>query len=93
MKNISQLVAHIGIGLLIIGATGTSVLKKEKIQFQDPNQVIPISKFEVKFMGVKNIEGPNYISEMGEFQIFKNGKFLKSLYPEKRFYLLRSSYN
>ena len=86
MKNISQLVAHIGIGLLIIGATGTSVLKKEKIQFQDPNQVIPISKFEVKFMGVKNIEGPNYISEMGEFQIFKNGKFVKSLYPEKRFY-------
>ena len=86
MKNISQLVAHIGIGLLIIGATGTSVLKKEKIQFQDPNQVIPISKFEVKFMGVKNIEGPNYISEMGEFQIFKNGRFLKSLYPEKRFY-------
>ena len=37
-------------------------------------------------MGVKNIEGPNYISEMGEFQIFKNGRFLKSLYPEKRFY-------
>ena len=23
---------------------------------------------------------------MGEFQIFKNGKFLKSLFPEKRFY-------
>ena len=45
MKNISQLVA-IGIGLLIIGATGTSVLKKEKIQFQDPNQVIPISNLK-----------------------------------------------
>ena len=44
-KNISQLVAHIGIGLLIIGATGTSILKKEKIQFQNPNQTISISNF------------------------------------------------
>ena len=32
LKNLSQLTAHIGIGLLIIGATGTSILKKEKIQ-------------------------------------------------------------
>ena len=76
LKNISQLVAHIGIGLLIIGATGTSILKKEKIQFQNPNQTISISNFDVKFMGIQNIEGPNYMSEMGEFKIFKNGNML-----------------
>ena len=86
LKNLSQLTAHIGIGLLIIGATGTSILKKEKIQFQDPNQIISISKFDVKFMGVNNVEGPNYISEMGEFKIYQKGEYLKSLYPERRFY-------
>ena len=86
LKNISQLIAHIGIGLLIIGATGTSILKKEKIQFQSPGQIISISNFDVKFMGVKNLEGPNYISEAGEFKIYKNGKYLKSLFPERRFY-------
>ena len=78
LKNISQLIAHIGVGLLIIGATGTSVLKKEKIQFQNPNQIISISQFDVKFIGIKNIEGPNYISEMGEFKIYKSGQFVKS---------------
>ena len=86
LKNLSQLIAHIGIGLLIIGATGTSILKKEKIQFQDPNQIVSISKFNVKFMGIKNVEGPNYISEMGEFKIYHNGRYLKSLFPERRFY-------
>ena len=86
LKNLSQLTAHIGIGLLIIGATGTSILKKEKIQFQDPNQLISISKFDVKFVGVNNVEGPNYISEMGEFKIYQKGEYLKSLYPERRFY-------
>ena len=86
LKNISQLIAHIGVGLLIIGATGTSILKKEKIQFQNPNQIISISQFDVKFIGIKNIEGPNYISEMGEFKIYKSGQFVKSLFPERRFY-------
>ena len=86
LKNISQLIAHIGIGLLIIGATGTSILKKEKIQFQDLNQKISISNFEVKFEGIRNIEGPNYLSQVGVFGIYKNKKYIKTLYPERRFY-------
>ena len=32
---IAQILAHSGIGLLIIGATGSSILKEEKIQFQE----------------------------------------------------------
>ena len=86
LKNISQLIAHIGIGLLIIGATGTSILKKEKIQFQDLNQKISISNFDVKFEGIKNVEGPNYLSQVGVFSIYKNKNYIKTLYPERRFY-------
>ena len=86
LKNISQLIAHIGIGLLIIGATGTSILKKEKIQFQDLNQKISISNFDVKFEGVKNVEGPNYLSQVGVFSIYKDKNYIKTLYPERRFY-------
>ena len=37
----------------------------------------------MKFMGIKNIEGPNYISEMGEFKIYKNEKNLKSFSRKK----------
>ena len=86
LKNISQLIAHIGIGLLIIGATGTSILKKEKIQFQDLNQKISISNFDVKFEGIKNVEGPNYLSQVGVFSIYKDKNYIKTLYPERRFY-------
>ena len=86
LKNVSQLIAHIGIGLLIIGATGTSILKKEKIQFQDLNQKISISNFEVRFEGIKNNEGPNYLNQVGIFKIYKDKKYIKTLYPERRFY-------
>ena len=85
-KIIAQVLAHIGIGLLIIGATGSSILKKEKIQFQAVGESIEIKNFKVQFLGVQKKEGPNYLSQMGNFRITKNETFLKILKPEKRFY-------
>ncbi len=85
-KMIAQVFAHIGIGLLIIGATGSSILKKEKIQFQEIGEIIKVNKFNVQFQGVKKVEGPNYISQMGIFKIFIKDKEISILKPEKRFY-------
>ena len=86
LKVFSQTFAHIGIALIIIGATGTSVLKKEKIQFQNINEKINIKDFEVIFLGVNIVEGENYISQTGMFNIYKNKQFVKKLLPEKRKY-------
>ncbi len=85
-KIFAQVIAHIGIGLLIIGATGSSILKEEKIQFQKPGESLRIKNFDVQFLGVKKIEGPNYISQMGLFSVKKKNKQIKILKPEKRFY-------
>ena len=42
--------------------------------------------FDVVFKGVKNVEGKNYLSQMGLFEIKKGDKFIKTMKPEKRFY-------
>ena len=85
-KIFAQVFAHIGIGLLIIGATGSSILKQEKIQFQSAGEEIMIKEFNVKFLGVKSVEGENYISQMGLFDVSKGEKLIKRMTPEKRFY-------
>ena len=85
-KIFAQVLAHIGIGLLIIGATGSSILKQERIQFQAKGESIKIKNFQVQFLGVTKVEGPNYISQTGNFLIKENNKNLKILKPEKRFY-------
>ena len=85
-KVLSQSIAHIGIGLIIFGATGTSILKEENIQFQTVNETITVDHYDVKFLGVKRVVGPNYLSQMGEFEIHKGDSFIKVLKPEKRFY-------
>jgi len=85
-KGLAQILAHMGIGILIIGITGSSILKEERIQFQKIDEIIRIKNYDVKFLGVKNVEGTNYISKMGLFEISKNGQIIKLMQPEKRFY-------
>ena len=72
MKTFSQVSAHIGIALIIFGATGTSILRVEQIQFQEINEVISAKNFQVKFLGVKMVDKENYKSQMGFFEIYKN---------------------
>ena len=85
-KVFSQSIAHIGIALVIFGATGTSILKEENIQFQEINEVIKVDDYDVTFLGVERVVGPNYLSQMGKFEVSKNNKIVKVLKPEKRFY-------
>ncbi len=85
-KILSQILAHLGIGILIIGVTGSSILKEEKIQFQSVGEEIKIKEFNVKFLGVKSVEGENYISQVGLFDIRKGENYIKRMTPEKRFY-------
>ena len=85
-KIFAQISAHLGIGVLIIGVTGSSILKEEKIQFQGIGETIKIKDYQVTFLGVKNVEGENYLSQMGVFDVKKDNKFIKRMTPEKRFY-------
>ena len=85
-KIIAQSIAHIGIAFIVIGATGGSVLKEEKIQFQRIGQIVEVSDYQLEFDGVskKNIE--NYRSDFATFKLYKNNQFIKLLHPEKRYY-------
>ena len=86
LKTVSQALAHFGIAILIIGATGTSILKKENIQFQEVGEAISTSGYEVKFMGVSKEIGTNYKSDYAKFELYKNGELVSVLNPEKRIY-------
>lgn len=86
IKVYAQSIAHIGIAFIVIGSTGGSILKEEKIQFQKIGQVIEVSNYQLEFDGVykKNLE--NYRSDFATFKLYKNKQFIKLLHPEKRYY-------
>ena len=86
----SSLLGHIGLGLFIMGAS-ISISSQE--DFEDSIKIdssINIAGYDIKFKGVKDESGPNYISSKGIFLI-NNGSISSTLYPEKRFYTVERS--
>jgi len=55
----------------------------------EAGQTVTIADYEVEFSGVEEVQGPNYISDKGIFDVYKNGEKVSHLEPEKRFYTVQ----
>ena len=79
--------SHLGIGLLILGITGSSVWQKEKIVKMKLNDEVTIHNYTIIFKEVNKIAGPNYFALQGNFWIYNEKKeIITELKPENRFY-------
>ena len=85
--SLGMIVAHLGIGLLILGITGSSVWQKEKIVRMNIDSEVKIEKYDIVFKKINEIKGPNYLALQGNFTVFDgNKKIVTILEPENRFY-------
>ena len=86
-----MLLAHLGIGVFILGVTLVKGYESEQDLRMEKNDVAKIGNLEFKFNGAKEITGPNYTSSQGTFTVTSNGKPVAVLQPEKRFYPVQGS--
>jgi cytochrome c-type biogenesis protein CcmF len=88
-----MIISHLGIGLLILGITGSSVWQKEKIIRMKVNNKIEIQNYLITFEKINEIVGPNYVALKGIFLVTdKNGRLITRLKPESRFYPITNNY-
>ena len=88
-----MIIAHLGIGLLILGITGSSVWQEEKITRMKINNEVKIKKYNIIFKEVNEIKGSNYIALQGSFLIYdKEKKIITKLQPENRFYPITNNF-
>ena len=86
-------IAHLGIGLLILGITGSSVWQKEKIINMKIGSETKIEKYNIVFDKISEIEGPNYVALRGNFLIYDSRKkIVTKLKPENRFYPIKNNF-
>jgi len=86
-----MLLAHLGIGVFILGVTLVKGYESEQDLRMDKNDVAKIGNLDFKFEGAQEISGPNYTSSQGTFRVTSNGKPIAVLLPEKRFYPVQGS--
>ena len=88
-----MMIAHLGIGILILGITGSSVWQKEKIIKMNIGNETVIEKYNIVFKEINETRGPNYIALQGTFIVFdKKNNVITKLKPENRFYPVSNNF-
>jgi cytochrome c-type biogenesis protein CcmF len=78
--------AHGGLGVMVIGVLLLSLWKEEHIVSVRPGAEIPVAGYTVLFAGIEPLQGANFDGRQGRFTIQKNGRVVKDVVSEKRFF-------
>jgi len=91
--SIGMIIAHLGIGLLILGITGSSVWQEEKITRMKIDSETKIEKYNIVFEKINEIRGPNYVALQGNFLVYdEKRQIISRLKPENRFYPITNNF-
>jgi cytochrome c-type biogenesis protein CcmF len=81
-----MVIAHIGLGLAVIGISLVSAWQQESIKSINPGEMIQIGGYDVRLDRVRGLLGPNYDAERAVFVVSKDGLNQGEIYSERRFY-------
>jgi cytochrome c-type biogenesis protein CcmF len=81
-----MIVAHMGIAVCVIGITLTTHYQLSRDVRMQPGDQVTLGLYNFQFLGVNNLQGPNYSGTNGEFLITKDHKFINLLHAQKRLY-------
>lgn len=66
--------AHLGVAIVIAGATGASLLTEERIEAIPIGETVQVGGFDYTLAAVREVQGPNYNAIQGEFRIVATGE-------------------
>ena len=80
------MLAHAGIGLMVLGIVGTTAWQSEHVVTMKVGGRTEIGGYELTFRGVAPNQGPNYQEQVGLFAVTRGGSPVTELEPSKRIY-------
>ena len=86
--NTPSVIAHTGLGLLILSISANSILSSEKVFNMKPNEVRKFENIRIEFNDLELLNNSNHDSIKATFALDLNGKSFY-LSPEKRKYFAR----
>ncbi len=83
--------AHIGVGLFVLGVTMVNTFGIETDRALRPGESIEIGKYQYQMRELRDVQGPNYSAREAVIEIRRNGEFVSEVRPQKRQYLVQKS--
>jgi cytochrome c-type biogenesis protein CcmF len=79
-------VAHVGIAVCVIGITMVKGYETEKDVRMVMGDTVSVGGYTFRLTDIRTESGPNYNADVGEVELIRDGKVLRTLHPEKRTY-------
>jgi len=86
-------IAHLGVGVFAIGASGVESYKIEKDVALKPGESFTIAGYDFKFVNAANVRGPNYDAVEARVEVSRHGKPVTVLTPQKRHFWVQQTNN
>ena len=83
---LGMLLAHMGVGVFVVGVTMVKGYEVERDLKMDPGDTATVGGYVFRFDGVGEARGPNYVAARGTVTVLRNGVRAFTLHPEKRTY-------
>lgn len=78
--------AHIGVGIVVIGIAATTAWRSEAVQMLAPGSSLSLAGYDLQFKGAVAARGPNYQETIGQISVTRNGRPVTTLLPSKRLF-------
>jgi cytochrome c-type biogenesis protein CcmF len=86
-------IAHFGVGMFAIGASGVESYKVEKDVALKPGSSYSIAGYDFHFVSAADVTGPNYDAVRALVEVTRGGKLVTILKPEKRHFWVQQTDN
>ena len=80
------MLAHFGVGMMVVGIAATSAYRQELILAVKPGDRFELAGYTMEYKGDVTGKGPNYEEQTGEIAVFSGGRQITTLFPSKRLY-------
>jgi cytochrome c-type biogenesis protein CcmF len=85
------MLAHLGLGITLIGIIGETQFGSERIAEMKPGQTIEISGYDLHFDRMDTQQGPNYRDQVARFTVRRGNDVVGVMEPSKRTFPARST--
>ena len=85
-----MVMAHIGIAVCAVGVVGASLFDSQRDLRMEPGDSLELGGYSFVFKGSTHREGPNWISDQGIIDVYRNDRRITTLRPEKRLYTVQN---
>ncbi len=83
---VGMMLAHLGVAAFIFGVALVKGYEVERDVQMNLGDTTTVAGYTFTFLGVREIQGPNYGAAQGQIKVTKNGQTVAEMQPEKRVY-------